>query len=127
MLNSRAEAQAKVQRVDSITWQARSVGKPNYPSIPTTNGYVPMDISTIETTEASSQEALLDSVNAITRRPERPRTQRHAPPMSREEYQRCRQNGLCLKCKKPGHTARFCIDKPTDRSSKKQTGNERAR
>jgi hypothetical protein len=121
------QAQAKAQRVDSITWQARSIGKSNYPSMPTTNGYAPMDISAIKTAEASPQEAPSDSVNAITRRWNRPRAQQHAPPMSREEYQRCRQNGLCLNCKKPGHTARFCVDKPTDRFSKKPTGNERTR
>jgi hypothetical protein len=31
-----------------------------------------------------------------------------APFMPREELQRCRREGLCLRCKKPGHIARQC-------------------
>jgi hypothetical protein len=121
------QAQAKAQRVDSITWQARSLGKANYPPIPTINGYAPMDISAIKTAEASPQEAHPDSVNAITRRLDRPRAQQHAPPMSKEEYERCRREGLCLKCKKTGHTARFCLSNKDLKKPNKSVGKFSAR
>src|SRR5260370_22374831 len=58
---------AKAQRVDSITWQVRSNSKPYQASVPATNGYAPMDISAIHTKGTSSQEAQLDSVNAMVR------------------------------------------------------------
>lgn len=33
------------------------------------------------------------------------------PGVSREEVERCITNGLCILCKKPGHTARYCSAK----------------
>jgi hypothetical protein len=30
------------------------------------------------------------------------------PGISKEEYERCRKEGLCLKCKQSGHLARDC-------------------
>lgn len=30
------------------------------------------------------------------------------PGVSKEEFERCRKEGLCLKCKEPGHLARDC-------------------
>jgi hypothetical protein len=30
------------------------------------------------------------------------------PGVTKEEFERCRKEGLCLKCKEPGHLARDC-------------------
>lgn len=35
-----------------------------------------------------------------------------APFLSREEFSRCMKERLCLRCKKPGHVARFCPLRP---------------
>jgi hypothetical protein len=35
------------------------------------------------------------------------------PGISRDEFQRCRLAGLCLRCKQQGHIARNCTNKPT--------------
>lgn len=32
----------------------------------------------------------------------------HVPGVSKADYERCRREGLCLKCKQPGHVAREC-------------------
>ena len=32
----------------------------------------------------------------------------HVPGVSKADYERCRREGLCLKCKSPGHVAREC-------------------
>jgi hypothetical protein len=125
-VSSVQQAQAKAQRVDSITWQARSNNRPFHNPVPFNNGHAPMDISAIHSEAAKRQEMQPDSVNAMVKRFTRSRPQQHAPPMSREEFQRCRQNGLCLKCKKPGHTARFCLDK-SEHLNKKNLGNGQTR
>jgi len=43
---------------------------------------------------------------------------RHAAPfLSKEEFTRCMKNGLCLRCKQPGHVARYCsLPRPPFRS-----------
>lgn len=41
----------------------------------------------------------------------------NAPFLSREEFTRCMKEGLCLRCKKPGHVARDCSLPPPPRRS----------
>jgi hypothetical protein len=97
-------AMANAQRTDSIMWYASKGSVNNHSSNRPTQQYVPMELNAIEKQQPESDQGL----HAMFNRFARPPRERHAPPMSREEYDRCRQAGLCLKCKKPGHTARFC-------------------
>jgi hypothetical protein len=126
-ITSVQQAQVKAQRVDSITWQSHSGGRPFYPPALTNSSYAPMDISTIQSIGTPKQDTGIDNVNTMVTRINRPRSQQYAPPMTREEFQRCRKNGLCLKCKKPGHTARFCLNIAAPQRIGKPSGNEQTR
>jgi hypothetical protein len=117
------EAQAKAQRVDSITWTSRAPYAYNNNRssvVPPPNGYAPMDLSVIQADKQEKQ----DIVVAMSQQRSRAPKAYHAPPLSKEEYERCRREGLCLKCKKSGHTARFCL---ANRPENKPSGNGRAR
>ena len=93
-----------------------------------------MDLGAVQQTQATvlSSDFEQAALNAMTggrfSRPlSTPKTYA-APAMSKEEYDRCRQNGLCLKCKKPGHVARFCTSQGYNKDSySKSKGNSQAR
>ena len=55
--------------------------------------------------EAEQQDSSAVQLQAMQQRPNHPR---HAPQLTREEFTRCINQGLCLRCKKPGHVARNC-------------------
>jgi len=42
----------------------------------------------------------------------------HVPGVSKADYERCRREGLCLKCKQPGHVARECSQQATQNALK---------
>jgi hypothetical protein len=102
-------AMEKAQRIDTITWYARTEYNSSYKSTPTfaSNTHVPMDLSALRV----DPEQVTNTVNVMNNNNKfrSPNRERYAPPMSKEEYERCRREGLCLKCKKSGHTARFCL------------------
>jgi hypothetical protein len=116
-----AIAMAQAQRVDNITWSLRSYDHPRG-SYTTAPQHTPMDLSAIS--QQSSQDVKSETVNALSNSFNPERRKQYAPPMSKEEYERCRREGLCLQCKKTGHTARFCL---ANKSKPKQQGNSHTR
>jgi hypothetical protein len=64
--------------------------------------------------DAESSEinaALQEGVSTVqlqTMQQSRPHNPNRAPYLSREEFTRCMNQGLCLRCKKPGHVSRNC-------------------
>ncbi len=113
------EAMEKAQRIDTITWHAHKEYNSNWKSHGASNSssYAPMDLSAIK--QQASEPEKSETVNAMNNQFNRPRRKQYAPAMSKEEYERCRREGLCLQCKKPGHTARFCL---ANTSKPKQQG-----
>jgi hypothetical protein len=101
----------KAAKVDNITYRTRQQGY-TAPRMITTTSYAPMELGAVEQSDDAADEAAVHyaQLNAVRTHQAQPRKQQFAPSMSREEYERCRRNGLCLKCKQPGHTARFCVD-----------------
>jgi hypothetical protein len=101
-------AMEKAQRIDTITWYARTEYNSSYKSTPafSSNTYAPMDLSALKIDPKQEPNTVNVMSNNKFRSPNR---ERYAPPMTKEEYERCRREGLCLKCKKSGHTARFCL------------------
>jgi hypothetical protein len=118
------EAMERAQRIDTITWYARTDYNTNYKSNSPSNNssYVPMDLSAIR--QQPPQDVKCETVNALSNQLNRERRKQYAPPMSKEEYERCRREGLCLQCKKTGHTARFCL---ANKPKPKQQGNSHTR
>lgn len=101
-------AMEKAQRIDTITWYARNEYNSSYNSTPTfdSNTHAHMDLGALKV----DRQQVTNTINAMNNKRFRaPNRERYASPMSKEEYERCRREGLCLKCKKSGHTARFCL------------------
>jgi hypothetical protein len=137
------EAMQKAQTIDSLTWYLTNP-RSNMPNRPPPNqsnysGHAPMDLGTIRETQVSpapttgtDQETYEEALNAMSsnrfaRPPSTPKTYA-APAMTKEEYERCRKNGLCLKCKKSGHIARFCTTQGYPKHNDSQyKGNSQAR
>jgi hypothetical protein len=123
------EAMEKAQRVDNIAFQlrtGRSAAQLMRPSDFNTSQHTPMELGTVRSPSPNSADG--EALNAMSRlRLARPPKQHAAPAMSREEYARCRREGLCLKCKKPGHVARFCKDDPAKPSNSSRQLNGKAR
>lgn len=119
-------AMEKAQRIDSITWYARTEHNSSHKSTTTfgSNTYVPMDLGALKVDP--NQKA--NTVNVMNNNKFRSSNrERYAPPMSKEEYERCRREGLCLKCKKSGHTARFCLTNKDLNEPTKSVGKGSAR
>lgn len=117
------DAMAKAQTVDSILWYNNPASNQPFQA-PRVGGmgYAPMDLSAMDDQHDIDYDSE-DNINAIqqNRRP----TPRYAPAVSREEYQRCREKGLCLKCKKPGHIARFCMEATPQSNNQRGKGQAR--
>jgi hypothetical protein len=119
-------AMEKAQRIDTITWYARTEYNGSYKLTPTfgSNTHVPMDLGALTV----DPEQVTNTINAMNNKRFRaPNRERYAPPMSKEEYERCRREGLCLKCKKSGHTARFCLTNKGHNKPNQQVGKGSAR
>ena len=134
-----ADAMQKAQTVDSLTWYLTNPrsGPPNRPPPANYTGHAPMDLSAVRETPVSNysntgsethQEGLnAMAANRFARPPSSPKRYA-APTMSKEEYDHCRKNGLCLKCKKSGHVARFCTNQGySGTPNNKFKGNPQAR
>jgi hypothetical protein len=111
------QAMTLAQRVDSITWRMEQNSfsnnrSPNFAQ--NVQQHVPMDLGTVQS-EPDGIGPQTDQLYAMNRTTSH---KRFAPQMSREEFERCRQNGLCLKCKMAGHIARFCTATPENVKSR---------
>lgn len=58
--------------------------------------------------EMRSQNQQLFAMFQSRDRPRQRATEPRVPDVTAEEVKRCRERGLCIKCKKPGHLAREC-------------------
>jgi hypothetical protein len=65
-----------------------------------------------EQEEEGSRENL-EQLQAMQQRLRKPGTGPRAPYLPPNEYERCMRNGLCLKCKQPGHIHRNCPNTPS--------------
>lgn len=75
------------------------------------------DGNQIEENEEAKEEA--EQLQAIQRG--NPTGNRHSAPfLSKEEFTRCMKEGLCLRCKQPGHVARNCsLPRPPPRNPRR--------
>ena len=64
--------------------------------------------------EAEQQDSAAVQLQAIQ---QRPTNSQRVPYLTRDEFTRCMKQGLCLRCKKPGHVARNCDLPPRPSSS----------
>jgi hypothetical protein len=113
-------AMTQAQRVDNITWSLRSYNqtRPSYTDAPQ---HIPMELGALQHTSSCDNPSA--DLNATrTSSDHRISPQRYAPSVSKEEFDHCRRLGLCLRCKRTGHTARFCLEKSSDNPSSSHTG-----
>jgi hypothetical protein len=112
-------AMTQAQRVDNITWSLRSYDHPRG-SYSTAPQHAPMELGALQHTSSCDNPSIdLNATRTSSNRQVSP--QRYAPSVSKEEFDRCRRLGLCLRCKKTGHTARFCLEKSSDNPSSSNT------
>jgi hypothetical protein len=119
-----ADAMAKAQRVDGITYHSRMMNNTDYTSGNTyrtsSNDSSTMDLGMVHGDEDTDSNS--DAVNAIGNR-DIPRdgnsmsnnngrgsNRRFTPRqrVSQEVFKYCQEHRLCLRCKEPGHIARSC-------------------
>jgi hypothetical protein len=106
-----ADAMAKAQRIDNITYYSRFSTPPNtkFGNFNSRSDSAPMELGAVEHKyDGDEEKPSPERVNAIgtVRTAKRPVTR--AQKVSREEFARCMKLKLCLRCKKPGHIARNC-------------------
>ena len=119
-----AQAMAKAQRVDGITYHSRMMQNVEHTSSNTyhssTNDSTPMDLGMVHDHDSDAPES--DTLNAIGNRNYRQSSRgmgnnsnrgglrrfSRLQQLSQEDFRYCQQNGLCLRCKEPGHLARNC-------------------
>ena len=141
-----SEAMSWAQQAD-MAWQhdkrtafrSSSMHRQPYSSIPASyrNSFrsmpadapVPMELGSMEAELPAVREVAdpLDTsvaVNAMQVHNQPQRTRHYAPTLSRQEFDRCRQLGICFRCKQPGHTARFCTN---TQASNQTSKNEQSR
>ena len=70
-----------------------------------------MDLSVVD----SAASSVVSELNAVHRRTsiplQKPKSVYRVPGLSREEFTRCREAGICFHCKQPGHIASKCQSK----------------
>lgn len=104
-------AMQKASTVDNIMWRNFN-NRPHNTSTSTfssnTGGQAPMELGAM--TDKPKQE----------NQQQKPANTYRVPGISKEEFARCRKEGLCLKCKQKGHTAKFCMVKSTQKNGQAQ-------
>lgn len=123
-----AHAMSKAQRIDSITYHSRSIqygehtGPNTYRSLASDTTAMELGLVRDDQQSHTQSEALnvvrarntsagsRNSANNFSRSGNRAFTPLQR--LSQEEFKYCQQHRLCLRCKEPGHVARFC-SKPT--------------
>ena len=110
---------SKAQRIDNITYQSRMAHN---------NGYIPgtsnrdnntMDLGVIGGNDSIQHGETLHAIRdgsgyrnkvEFKNNSTQPKSRQFTPMqrLSQEEFSYCQRNRLCLKCKEPGHTARYC-------------------
>ena len=113
------QAMSKAQRIDNITYQSRMGHN---------NGYTPgafnrdsnaMELGVMDGNDSIQHDETLNAIrngSGYRNKAEfknnniQPKSRRFTPlqRLSQEEFSYCQRNRLCLKCKEPGHTARYC-------------------
>jgi hypothetical protein len=119
-----AQAMAKAQRVDGITYHSRTMNNMD----PTSNNTyrtsvgdsVPMDLGMVHGNEdADSNSELVNAIGdrsyqqgsgSMRNNNSRYGNRRFSPQqrVSQEVFKYCQEHRLCLRCKEPGHIARSC-------------------
>jgi hypothetical protein len=107
-----AQAMSKAQRIDNITYQTyisqhSQHGSRNFSSYPDSNA---MDLSGISEVNAISSRNSRQNTKTY-RSNEVQNSEKQSTPaqrLSQEEFKYCQTNKLCLRCKEPGHVARYC-------------------
>jgi hypothetical protein len=114
-----AQAMSKAQRIDNITYQSRMAHNNAYTPDAFNRDSNAMDLSVISGNDGIQHG---EALNAIRNRSgyqnkgefknnnTQPKSRQFTPlqRLSQEEFSYCQRNRLCLKCKEPGHTARYC-------------------
>jgi hypothetical protein len=101
-----AVAMGKAQRIDNITYQARSTSYNNFNKPVFGNGIKPMELGAINNNykgNNSNGKQVYKGNNNNSSKPISP-LQR----LSQEDFAYCQRNRLCLRCKEEGHLARYC-------------------
>jgi hypothetical protein len=98
------EAMSKAQRIDNITYQ--SYFSSNHSNRITPRDNSAMDLSTINGDVALSAIKQASSINSNSKRSGKQFTPSQR--LSQEDFKYCQKNRLCLRCKEPGHLARYC-------------------
>jgi hypothetical protein len=107
-----AQAMSKAQRIDNITYQTyisqhRQHTSRNFSSHPDGNA---MDLGSIDEVNAiSSGNGRMDTKKYKSNELQKSGRQfTPAQRLSQEEFKYCQAKRLCLRCKEPGHVARYC-------------------
>ena len=74
------------------------------------SGSAPMDLNAVADDSDADENHNYDSAGSVTDSEdgELAAIQARVPNVSPEEVERCRRKGLCIRCKQPGHYARYC-------------------
>ena len=107
-----AQAMSKAQRIDNITYQTYisqhgQHGGHNFSGYSDSNA---MDLSAIGEVNAISSRNGKSNTKTYRCNELQKRGKQFTPAqrLSQEEFKYCQANKLCLRCKEPGHVARYC-------------------
>ena len=102
-----SQAMSKAQRIDNITYQSyitgRSTGHPDATA---------MDLGSVNEVNAISSRNGKGYTKPYRPQEAKKQSKQFTPAqrLSQEEFKYCQANKLCLRCKEPGHVARYCTN-----------------
>jgi hypothetical protein len=107
-----AQAMSKAQRIDNITYQSY-VSQHSENGNRIRNSYSDgnaMDLSGIAEVNALSTRNTKSNTKSYTQTEVKKSGKQFTPAqrVSQDEFKYCQANKLCLRCKEPGHVARYC-------------------
>src|SRR6202049_498441 len=114
-----AQAMSKAQRIDNITYQSRMGHNSGHAPGAFSRYSNAMELGVIDGNDSMQHDETLNAIRNGSGYPNKaefknnstqPKSRRFTPlqRLSQEEFSYCQRNRLCLKCKEPGHTARYC-------------------
>jgi hypothetical protein len=112
-----SDAMNLAARMDRLTYRSRGPQSNNstargpwlQPTSAAASRSVPMELGNIESsTDMEEGHGQLHAFYGQRRGGRGTGRRQRVPGVSKEVFDRCMQNGLCLKCQKPGHLARNC-------------------